>query len=356
MESLLGQFYNRIKGSQEDIASESLTYILRKSAKARLAINQIIELNTGLTLSDLTYRAQNSGDKLERPDISAINENGKEVLLIEAKFWASLTKKQPNEYIKRLKDNSVIIFLVPTLRERVIYEEILFRISQQFSDIERDTENLKIKLNRSNKFILIKSWNKILNTIKTELTQENNQTLISDIDQIIGFCETIDSNSFQPIIDSDLSPEIAKRIISYYDIVDKVVDELKNRNKKVSTKGLQKTPQRFGYVRYFSIESFGMGLFMNMEHWSKYADTPFWLSVVEIRDGWKTSEKFNRYCEKIAFKLNHNFVDMKSVKFSLKPKLYETEDLVVDDLANQIEEIYKEIEKYKILYNNEIEK
>jgi hypothetical protein len=34
MQSLLGQFYNRIKGSQEDIASESLTYILKKSIRA----------------------------------------------------------------------------------------------------------------------------------------------------------------------------------------------------------------------------------------------------------------------------------------------------------------------------------
>ena len=82
---------------------------------------------------------------------------------------------------------------------------------------------------------------------------------------------------------------------------------------------------------------------MNMEYWSKYADTPFWLSVVEIRDGWKTSEKFNRYCEKNALKLN-TFVDMKSnVRFSLKPKLYETEDIVIDDLVSQIEQIYREL-------------
>ncbi len=31
MQSLLGQFYNRIRGSQEDIASESLVYILKQS-------------------------------------------------------------------------------------------------------------------------------------------------------------------------------------------------------------------------------------------------------------------------------------------------------------------------------------
>lgn len=248
-----------------------------------------------------------------------------------------------------------MIFLVPTLRERVIYEEVLSRISQQHFDIVKDSGNLKIKLNQTNKFILIKSWNNILNTIKSELTQENNQTLISDVDQIIGFCETIDNNSFQPIIDNDLSPEIAKKIISYYDIVDKVVDEVKNRNEKASTKSLQKTPHRYGYCRYFSIHTFGMGMFLSFEKWSKYADTPFWLSIVETRVGWKTSENFNRYCENIALKLNLKFVDLRNnIIFSLKPKLYETEDIVVNDLANQIEEIYRELEEYKIntIYEN----
>ena len=118
MQSLLGQFYNRIKGSQEDIASESLAYILKKSIRARQTINQIVNLNTGLKFSDLSYKTQNVGDKLERPDISGINENGEEVLLIEAKFWASLTSNQPNEYLNRLTDNSILIFLVPSLRLR----------------------------------------------------------------------------------------------------------------------------------------------------------------------------------------------------------------------------------------------
>ena len=346
MQSLLGQFYNRIKGSQEDIASESLTYILKKSIRARQTINQIVKLNTGLNFRDLTYKTQNVGDKLERPDISGINENGKEVLLIEAKFWASLTSNQPNEYINRLGENSVLIFLVPTLRIRVIYEEVINRISENYSDIEKDSENLKIKINQTNKFIIIRSWNEILNSIKSELSQENNQTLISDIDQIIGFCETIDNNSFQPIIDSDLSPSIPKKINSYYDITDKVVDEIKNRIEKASTKGLLKTPQKYGYRRYFSIQDFGMGMGLKMDLWSKYADTPFWISIVETKKGWKSTEKFKRNCEKIAFRLKHKFVEINNeIFFSLKPKIGDTEDVVINDLADQIEQIYKEIER-----------
>ena len=349
MQSLLGQFYNRIKGSQEDIVSESLAYILKKSIRARHTINQIIKLNTGLNFTDLSYKTQNVGDKFEKPDISGINENGKEILLIEAKFWASLTSNQPNEYLNRLGENSALIFLVPTLRVRAIYEDVLNRITEKYSDIETDTENRGIKINQTNKFILIKSWNEILNAIKSELLQEKNQALISDIDQIIGFCETIDNNSFQPIIDDDLSPGIAKKINSYYDIVDKVVDEIKNRIKNASTKGLQKTPQKYGYRRYFSIQDFGMGMDLKMDFWARYADTPFWFSIVETKEGWTSTEKFKRNCEKIAFKQNHKFVEINDeIFFSLRPKLSETEDIVINDLADQIELIYKEIERTAI--------
>jgi len=352
MESLLGQFYNRIKGSQEDIASESLTYILKKSISARQTINRIVNSDTGLTFSDLTFKTQNVGKKLERPDISGINENGKESLLIEAKFWASLTSNQPNEYLNRLGDNSVLIFLVPSSRIRAIYDEVLNRVRKKFFDIETDPENLKIKVNQTNKFILIKEWNKVLNAIRLEFSQENNQTLISDIDQIIGFCETIDNNSFQPIIDSDLSPSIPKKINSYYDIVDKVVDEIKNRIKNASTKGLQKTPQKYGYCRYFSIQDYGMGMWLKMDLWSEYADTPFWISIVETRNGWTSTEKFKRNCEKIEFNLTHKFVEIdNSIYFSLKPKIEETEDVVISNLADQIEQIYNEIEE-KTTINN----
>jgi hypothetical protein len=279
MESLLGQFYTRIKGSQEDIASESLTYILQRSVKAKNTINQIIHINTGLKFPDLSYSTQNIGEKLERPDISGKDENGKEKLIIEAKFWASLTSNQPNEYLKRLTKESVLIFLVPALRERALFEEVVTRIREHYPTNEFEISYLKIKLTLDGHFILIKNWNELLNSVKSELQQENNQQLISDIDQIIGFCHTIDVNSFIPLNDDDLSPLIPKKINSYYDIVDKVVDELKNRTSKVSTKGLLKTSIRFGYGRYFKIGDIAFGMSLKLDLWAENADTPFWLYI-----------------------------------------------------------------------------
>ena len=47
MASLLGQFFSKIKGSQEDIASEGIVYILESS---RDAINIFIFNNTGISI------------------------------------------------------------------------------------------------------------------------------------------------------------------------------------------------------------------------------------------------------------------------------------------------------------------
>lgn len=348
MQSLLGQFYNRIRGSQEDIASESLVYILKQSLESRKVINQIVKANTNLMFSDLSYQTQNVGKGLERPDISGQDETGKEVLLIEAKFWASLTHNQPNGYLKRLKGNTVLMFLVPTLRTRTVFEEVKYRILQENEDLEIDTENLSLVIRSSQKHIIIKSWNEVLNSIKSKIEQTNNINLLSDLNQIIGLCETIDRNSFQPITDEDLSPKIPKNINSYYEIVDKVVDELKNRNKGISTKGLVKTPQRYGYHRYFATKGLAMNFALKLDLWEKCADTPFWLSIGAINEkGWSVlTDQLTQLIESLCVKHNLTLVPYANNKgffISIRPILFETEDIVIRDIADKIEIIIKEI-------------
>jgi hypothetical protein len=350
MQSLLGQFYNRIRGSQEDIASEGLTYILKSSVQARKVISQIIFINTGFQTSDLIFTSQSVGSKLERPDISGKDENGKEILIIESKFWASLTNNQPNEYLKRMGENTTLIFLVPTLRVRSVFEEILERVNEEYSEIELELYSHKIYLKNSNQHILIKTWDEILNLIKFALVEENNLPLVSDIDQIIGFCNTIDTYSFQPINDLDLSPSIPKKINSYYDIVDKVVDELKNRNEHTHTSGLVRTPQKYGYHRYFQYADFGMSMCLKLELWAEFADTPFWITLKNTENNsWIASSDLHKnLCAKTALILKYKSVDYGGeIYIAIKPKIGKTEDIVINDLANQIEIIANTLREEK---------
>ena len=339
MQSLLGQFYSRIKGSQEDIASEGLTYILQRSKSARLAINRIIKSDCNLDFDDLSFITQNIGDKLERPDISGYDMYGKEVLILEAKFWASLTDNQPVAYLERLKKDSALVFICPTLRVRPVFDELIKRVTTSQFKCKTNKETHSIVF-ENNIHLTIKTWNEILQTIKIHLVQDNEQLLISDLDQIIGLCDTIDSNAFLPIQSDDLSPKYAKRINSYYDLVDKVIDELKKRD-FADTKGLKATPQKYGYTRYFKMSKFGLSLNLKFNFWSDFADTPFWLTVKD--EGleslnWSMSQKLKRECKNISALLNLTIHITKDneVIFGLRPLIDKTEDAVVNDMTNQI--------------------
>jgi len=337
MQSLLGKFYGRIKGSQEDIASEGLSYILERSEGAKLALNEIIKSDCGINLPELKYLAQNVGEKHERPDISGFDEKGTELLIIEAKFWASLTENQPLEYLKRLKKDSVLMFICPTLRVRPVYTEIIRRLKAVSLNFNENSKKHSIILS-DNIQIIVKTWEQILNAVKSRLAQENNQELLSDINQLIGYCDTIDNESFLPILSEDLSPKIARRINSYYDLIDKVVDELKKRG-KASTVGLTGASQRYGYTRYCKINNYGVAINLKFNIWAQEADTPFWISVDDnISKSWSMSKELKFKMKKLASRLGVQMHEdsYQDLYFALTPLTGETEDTVVDDLVQQI--------------------
>jgi len=62
-----------------------------------------------------------------------------------------------------------------------------------------------------NKVVLVKSWMEILNAIRGALIQSNEIGLLSDLSQLIGFCEVIDDDAFLPYQSQDFAPSFAKK-------------------------------------------------------------------------------------------------------------------------------------------------
>jgi hypothetical protein len=176
--------------------------------------------------------------------------------------------------------------------------------------------------------------------------QNNELLLISDVDQIIGFCDTIDSNAFLPLQSDDLSPKYAKRIKSYYDLIDKVVDELKKRG-FADTIGLKMTAQRFGYTGYLHIKQFGVSLNLDFDSWAESADTPFWLGVQHITSDkkWAMTNELRKECKKTAPQLGYiiDETDNEEIFFALFPPFDKTEDTVISSLADQIIKLIKHL-------------
>ncbi|MBL8021667.1 MAG: hypothetical protein JNM27_18490 [Leptospirales bacterium] len=340
MSSLLGIFYNRIKGSQEDIASEGLCYLLNGSQKANDALLGIIRNEIGdVTLKGITFQTQVTGTEDDRPDIVGHDESATERIMIEAKFWASLTKNQPCTYLERLAANgprNALVFVCPALRVRSIWDELKRRVVTEGFEITSDDE--KHRITYKNVVLFIRTWDQVLNAVRDVLVQDNSP-LVSDVDQIIGFCRIIDETTFKPITSDDMSPSLGKRIYSYYGLIDNLVDELKEHF-PLNLDGLKATPQRGGYSRGFVIGKWALVLELNLKNFFEVAETPFWITVREKAESWIVTDELREKMRFYEVKSSRKVYYLKGIPWiPLFPALEKQEDVLIADMCGQIGEV-----------------
>jgi hypothetical protein len=314
MNSLLGTFYSRIKSSPEDIATESLCYILNKSSGLRRTFTLFLYNQIGAeTNIGLIFKTQVSGENHERPDLVGYNNHQQEVVIGEMKFWAGLTSNQPVEYLGRLsrsayKDKKILFFLCPDLRIPTLRSEIFRRCKDSIHGPELvELPNKSLKWNDVH--IVIVSWDQVLDVLKDSLTV-GESVISSDLDQLSGLKNALDSASFMPITEEDMAPAIGKRILSYYKLVDKVAEVLKVTY-GINSKGFKSTPQYGGYTKYMRKDNIAITLNLSFNNWSSHGDTPIWLGIKEITSNdWRYSQHFRDLLKEYEIKEPKNlFVD-----------------------------------------------
>jgi hypothetical protein len=116
--SLFGYMAQRFGSSAENLATESLLYVLRRSLTAKRAFFRYLE-QTGCTpLPDSLRLASQSMDKEDKsiPDLVGLDAQNKSILICESKFWAGLTNNQPVTYLEQLEraSGSLLLILGPT--------------------------------------------------------------------------------------------------------------------------------------------------------------------------------------------------------------------------------------------------
>src|SRR5438876_245351 len=97
-QSLFGHLAVKFSAHPENLATESLNYILNRSATARRAFIRYLNQSGASLLDDLTFRSQQGGDDEAIPDLVGFDPAGKQKAIAEGKFWAGLTDTQPVDY------------------------------------------------------------------------------------------------------------------------------------------------------------------------------------------------------------------------------------------------------------------
>lgn len=350
--SLLAHLYSRIKGSQEDVATLALQYIVAQSSKLNREFTRLLgsALNEEIT-TDLNYVCQSVGENQERPDIAGIDTNGAERILCEAKFYAGLTENQPNGYLDRLrKENGLgLVFICPAARKTTLWSKLL-DLCKEREIINVDEFCVTIDSIRMS----IVTWGEIIEALQRVASAEAQDSL-PDIYQLDGFCRMMDSDAFIPLSLDDLGPEKARGEERYYRILDELIESLRmEKALSPSTKGVKATAYRQGYARAIKIRGYWVSINYDRELWMNTAskETPFWVAIRSGND-WKQDEYIKRAYQR--YPAAEQDVKWGLTYMALYPLLYGTLDEIVDSMKAQIMEYIDVIEETRIATNNSAE-
>lgn len=345
--TLLAHLFPRIRGSQEDIATYSLSYVLEQSAVLNESFTKLLFRKLKINdLENLQYQCQDADTEFGRPDIAGYG-NGQIRVFCEAKFFAGLTENQPVGYLRRLQqaNGKGLIFICPRERRVSLWDSLLERLNsagilgEAVGQYCMDYNGIRLS---------ILSWNEILEELLL-VAADRAPEMIGDIHQIKGFCDKVESEAFIPFTPEDFSPRIARDIDRYYEVVDEVHKILcSHKELNPSTKGLRKSPRWQGYSQYLVLDGVAVSIDFIRDLWKSPSsvDTPFWCFIKEIIDGdWVVTDVLAKYLSTFDARMRSDFLGAKYI--ALIPKPYVSLEEVARDLSAQVIEIVQNYISYR---------
>lgn len=352
MKSLFGHIVLNLTSQAENIATESLYYILSNSASAREGFYNFLGSIDNRLKVDLYFRTQVYDKDGSLPDLVGFDVENDPICIIESKFWAALTDNQPVTYFNRFNFSkpSILLFLVPTRRIDSIWSEIVTRCADEsfnLENIHRKSHLIYGDLNSHHK-ICVTGWRSLLNIMETELDAAGDYLTKSDLVQLRGLSDQMDEESFLPIDSKEISPIIAKRNVQFTELVDNTLE--KGLSEQIFKKnGLKGSTGKNSYGRYFAMEDYFFNFKFDNILWSEVRNTPFWLEV------WgkvfsKDLEERGKVKKALSILESDEYgtsIDKRygTVLVPIELKYGEEKEIVVKSMVNQIYQIYNLLDK-----------
>jgi len=283
---LLAHLSSRLADHPENIAVEALAFILTGSPAMREAFNSTLQ-SLGLDLpAILSFQAQATGPDATRPDLAGYGADGKEHVLVEAKFWAGLTEQQPVAYLDRLSatpsGNAALVVIAPALRLESLWAELLhlcslsdhypqLRVLSTAGDVRAAHVAERVTL-------VLMTWRQVLGALLGRASADGDTSVASDVLQLQSLAEQMDAEAFLPVRSIEMGQDLPRRIVGLTSLVDDVVTRAV-ANGVLRVDGLRATPRSMGYGRYVWIGKTGAWLGVSFEWWARYRQTPLWLQI-----------------------------------------------------------------------------
>ena len=300
--TLLGHLTPMLTNRIEEIATEALGYIMSKSSSSKEALNDIVESaveNVNPVTHVLTQKVGSDGT---RPDLVGMDESKAERVLIEAKFGAELTPRQPNAYLDRLPadTNSVLLFVVPKERVKHLWPALRSRIiSAGNTTCDVDGERKCIRIEGTTRHLMLVSWTSLLDRMSSQAREAGELEIESDIQQLRGLAAYAETGAVSPFHQSgeDYGPE-SSRMKDLKHLIDTATDRAIGAG-WADRKGLNRTPRSYGYGRYIRLYGTTVWFGVNRDLWEEDGVTPLWveaypLKATPVADLWEPTDLHGR--------------------------------------------------------------
>ncbi len=281
-QTLLAKLAPKFGPQTENLAVDALGHILSGSKAARLALSKMIEAGGAVVGEIAQVRTQAAGKEGERPDLAGFDRDGRERVLIEAKFWAGLTDNQPVAYLERLPANtpSALLFVAPAARLETLWNELRRTVAKSQSGITlakgSEATALRSAPAGGKRHLLLTSWQAMLGRMATEAAAASESDTEKDIGQLRGLAAQQDDEAFLPLRREELGPEFPRRMLGLQRLINDATDCATDAG-FANVQGLQVTPQAWGYGRYVSLAASTPWFGISFHYWAGHKETPLWL-------------------------------------------------------------------------------
>ena len=268
-------------GQVEVLAVEALGHILSQSEAARNALEDMVK--TGGAEIDSIVRVQTQDtEEGARPDLVAYDDDRAARVVIEAKFMAGLTENQPNQYLKRLPQDtpSTLLFIAPASKLETLWQELRERAGKEFTliAVQKTGKLRSAALDGGVHHLQLISWAALLKSMESRALKAGDSAADADIRQLRGLTDRMDAEAFLPWLPEDLEPEFAMRMLNLITLVDDATNRGCSKDAGfLNIDGLKKSPRYEGYGRHIRIGGVEAWFGYIFDGWARHGRTPLWL-------------------------------------------------------------------------------
>ena len=290
--TLLADLIPRLTNRIEDSAVEALGFILKESQASLAALNSLVRTGGVIMPEIVRVRTQVSGDEGTRPDLVGFDAEGKERLLIEAKFWAGLTDNQPNAYLARLPDDSpaALLFVAPEARIPALWPELEHRVGKKLESADSGDGIHSAIVDSAAKRLLIVSWARLLSRMSERVKEVHEDPGVqAGIQQLLGLTRRMDDDQPLPLHQEEFAPHFARRVRDYMRLVDESTERCAGEQwlstercagEQWLSSGHHGSERAwYGYCRDLTFAGTAARFGIRWTLWLENGTTPLWLQI-----------------------------------------------------------------------------